>query len=73
MIKTSLDEESAKLLYRLPENSPAWKSTLHLRTLRLSRLIELNAPDYLIKKELANMVVVVFEAVDVDVEYDQAI
>jgi len=68
MKKTAQDKESDQRLYRLPEDAPEWKRTLHVRSLRLGRLIELNAPDEIIKGELINMVGCVFRSVDISVE-----
>lgn len=60
----------SKANYRLPINAPKWKLRLHAHALRLARLIELNAPDLLIKREVAILNGVIFDAVEVTVMDD---
>lgn len=56
-----------KAQYILPANAPVWKSRLHSHALRLARLIELNAPDRLIKDEVQILNKVIFDAVEITV------
>ena len=54
---------------QLPANVPKWKHLIHSHALRLARLIELNAPDILIKREVTILNEVLFDAVEITVAY----
>ena len=56
--------------YKLPSDAPKWKSSLHAHALRMARLIELNAPDHLIKGEVLSMNKILFDVVEVTVQDD---
>jgi len=54
--------------YLLPVSAPKWKHSVLSHSLRLGRLIELNAPDEMILNEIHTMVGIAFSQVPTDIE-----
>jgi len=67
----SAKKEQYKLVYLLPQEAPEWKHALYNRNLRLSRLIELNAPDRLILNEVNLLIMLLFNQIPTDISDEE--